>query len=123
MDTQLNTLLLAASLTIPAYAAAFDTAPSTNPHEELCYGRAMIGYDSVINSRLGVPAEHALYLAQLNHTTTETIYSKALLNTIWDAYLWKDTPHAYALKVFYRCATEDTTLRSAKSDWIVTDGR
>jgi hypothetical protein len=122
MKTQVNTLLLTAILTIPAYAVAYELTPA-NSHESLCYGRAMIGYDSVINARLGVPAEHALNLALLGRppTTAGTVYSKAMLTTIWDAYLWQETPHSYALKVFYRCAAEQTTLHSARNDWIITE--
>ena len=84
----------------------------------------MIDLDSVINSRLGVPAEHALHLAAMTHTPTTLtgpVYSKAILNTVWDAYFWQESPHNYALKVFYRCATEQNTLRSAKSDWLITE--
>lgn len=127
MKTLLNTLLLTVLLAMPSYATTYEINPAT-PNEEFCYARAMIGLDSVINARLGVPAEHALYLAILNRTsatsTATTVYSKSMLNTIWDAYFWQETPHSYAIKVFYRCATEQTTPRSTKDDWInaaVTD--
>jgi len=120
MKTPCNMLLFTALLTIPSYAAPYEINLS-NQHEEFCYARAMIGLDSVINSRLGVPAEHALYLAVLNHSPATTIYSKSLLKTIWDAYFWQETPHSYAIKVFYRCATEQTTPRSAKKDWLIAE--
>ncbi len=121
MKTQVDTLLLTVFLTLPCYALAYELSLA-DPHEEHCYGRSMIGYDSVINSRLSVPAEHALNLAALSRSpTTGTVYSKAMLNTIWNAYFWQDTPHSYALKVFYRCATEQTTLRSAKNDWLFAE--
>lgn len=124
MKTQINTLLLTVLLVMSAHTSAYELTPA-NSHEELCYGRAMIGFDSVINSRLGVPAEHALNLALVSRSATapkDTIYSKAMLNTIWDAYFWQETPHSYALKVFYRCATEQVTLRNARSDWIIAEG-
>lgn len=124
MNRSVSRALLATAMVIPAYGSAHEFSPVNAP-EELCYGRAMIGFDSVINSRLGVPAEHALNLARLKTPSPQegsTIYSKALLNTIWDAYLWQDTPHSYALKVFYRCATEQPVLRNAMSDWIVAEG-
>lgn len=123
MKRQVDTLRLTALLAMPIAVAAYEITPA-NTHEELCYGRAMIGFDSVINSRLGVPAEHALNLAVLNRseaTPAGAIYSKAMLNTIWDAYFWQESPHSYALKVFYRCATEQTTLRSARNDWIISE--
>jgi hypothetical protein len=124
MKTPLNTLLLTALLAMPSYAATYEISPTT-PHEEFCYARAMIGLDSVINARLGVPAEHALYLAVLNRAPTTshatTTYSKSLLNTIWDAYFWRETPHSYAIKVFYRCATEQVALRGDRKDWIVSE--
>lgn len=124
MKTCINRLLVTLFLTLPAYGTAYEQTPAT-PHETLCYGRAMIGFDSVINSRLGVPAEHALNLAAMTRSpamSNGVVYSKAMLNTIWDAYFWQETPHSYALKVFYRCATEQTTLRSASNDWLVTEG-
>lgn len=123
MKRQCCALPLLSLLVTPFVAAAYESIP-VNTHEQLCYGRAMIGFDSVINSRLGVPAEHALHLAVLRHaapTQEGTVYSKALLNTIWDAYFWQETPHSYALKVFYRCATEQTTLRSARNDWLISE--
>ncbi len=124
MRTYVSKVLALLFLALPADVIAFEQTPAT-PHEELCYGRAMIGFDSVINSRLGVPAEHALHLAVMTHplaAPTGPVYSKAMLNTIWDAYFWQESPHNYALKVFYRCATEQTALRSAKSDWLITEG-
>lgn len=122
MKTPANAMLLVLTLTVPALSTAYEMTP--NSSEELCYGRAMIGYDSVINSRLGVPAEHALHLAVLKGAAQHgegAIYSRALLNTIWDAYSWEESPHSYALKVFYRCATEQTTLRCAKNDWLIAE--
>ena len=58
-----------------------------------CYRNAMIGYDSVINSRVGVPAEHAIDLT--NDITIRTV--------IWHAYLWKVSPHESAIKNFSYC--------------------
>ena len=61
-----------------------------------CYKNAMIGYDSVINSRVGVPAEHAL---QITDDTT-------IQNVIWNAYLWKASPHEFAIKTFSSCIND-----------------
>lgn len=86
--------------------------------ESRCYGQAMVGMDSVINSRLGVPAEHALRLS-LNgpiHAAMGDEYSTSMLNTILAAYLWDDTPHSYAIKVFYACAKRNSTLIQSASN-------
>jgi len=124
MKPFINPLIIIVFLASPLTSTAFEALP-TNDEEYLCYSQAMIGYDSVINSRLGVPAEHALDLAVLSNkrvsSTEKIVYSGALLKTILDAYLWSEDPHSYAIKVFYRCAQEDTKLKSAQNDWITTD--
>ena len=122
MNTLVKPLILLALLAMPLTSTAFEALP-TNDEEYLCYSQAMIGFDSVINSRLGVPAEHALDLAVLTNrrASSEKVYSGALLKTILDAYLWSEDPHSYAIKVFYRCAQNDTKLKSAQNDWITTD--
>ncbi len=122
MNTLVKPLILLALLAIPLTSSAFEALP-TNDEEYLCYSQAMIGFDSVINSRLGVPAEHALGLAVLTNrrASSEKVYSGAILKTILDAYLWSEDPHSYAIKVFYRCAQNDTKLKSAQNDWITTD--
>jgi len=87
--------------------------------EQQCYGVSMVGYDSVINSRLGVPAEHALELARLKVThvsdNVEDNYSPFLLKVILDAYLWFETPHTYAVKVMYSCAVNTVKLQTVSS--------
>lgn len=123
MNKTLKPLLLLVLLAFPLGAAAFEPLP-TNSEEYYCYSKSMIGFDSVINSRLGVPAEHALDLAILPHRQVlagQQVYSRALLNTILNAYLWQDSPHTYAIKVFYRCAQRETLLQSAQSDWLTVD--
>jgi hypothetical protein len=124
MKTPIKALFPTILLVLTTSAAAFDFSPASH-HEEHCYAQAMIGLDSVINARLGVPAEHALYLAVLNRSAaaapTITVYSRSMLNTIWDAYFWQETPHSYAIKVFYRCATEQTAPRGIRNDWIIAE--
>lgn len=123
MQTFVNKLILLSFLVAPINTTAFEALP-TNNDEYFCYSQAMIGLDSVINSRLGVPAEHALDLAILNHrrvSPSQLIYSRALLQTILDAYLWQESPHSYAVKVFYRCAREEGQLKSAQNDWFTVD--
>ena len=71
-----------------------------------CFAKAMIGMDSVINSRLGVPPEHALDLTIEPTRTGAAVaeYDNHTLNVILNAYLWEDTPHTYAVNVFFKCA-------------------
>lgn len=84
--------------------------------EQQCYGVSMVGYDSVINSRLGVPAEHALELAYIQTGEAKSPYQPFLLKVILDAYLWYETPHAYAVKVMYNCAINSVRLHTASSE-------
>jgi hypothetical protein len=81
-----------------------------------CYGRAMIGFDSVINARLGIPPEHALALAQITDISpiAETMYRDDILIVMWGAYLWTGSPHNYAINVFYRCAREQDRTTKAE---------
>ena len=104
-------------LALSSTASAFE-----NPHQliansdvQACYGFAMVGMDSVINSRLGVPAEHAFELARLTEVSSQggTMYSKDMLNNVLNAYMWKGTPHAYAINMFYQCAQRQSPMRSA----------
>ena len=103
-------------LTVTSTANAFD-----NPHRfianadvQACYGYAMVGMDSVINSRLGVPAEHALELAKLTRVSTgDSPYAMDLLTNILNAYIWEGSPHSYAINMFYQCAQKQRPLKSA----------
>ena len=83
-----------------------------------CFAKAMIGMDSVINSRLGVPPEHALDLT-IQHTSTGTStaeYDSDTLNVILHAYLWEESPHTYAVSVFFKCAQQKAYSKQAKAD-------
>jgi hypothetical protein len=86
-------------------ALAFDTPP-LEKDAQICYGYAMVGYDSVINSRLGVPAEYALGLALKNplKEAIEERYSINVLKIALNAYTWQGNPHDYAVQVLYNCA-------------------
>jgi len=77
-----------------------------------CYGLAMVGMDSVINSRLGVYPELILPLATLDpnaaivspeEITSEAPYSTLLLRILYEAYLWDGEPHEYASDVLATC--------------------
>lgn len=72
-----------------------------------CYAQAMVGMDSVINSRLGVIPEHALDLSRNSiHAAPDERYWTRLLAVILDAYLWPGAPHDYAVRVFFTCASD-----------------
>ena len=84
-----------------------------------CFSRAMVGMDSVINSRLGVPAEHALALSAQDGlgVNQEVEFDEPLLAMILSAYLWEDSAHSYAIKVFYDCAASRPAV-AGRSDFL-----
>jgi len=118
MKKYLATLLFITTPLIATPALAFDKPPM-EMGAQLCYGYAMVGFDSVINSRLGVPAEYALGLAEKNPITavTDDRYSTRVLKIVLDAYMWPDSPHDYAVGVFYQCAKLQGTARGASLEW------
>ena len=75
-----------------------------------CHAHAMIGYDSVINSRLGIPAELAIQLTRIDNdpSAIEKEFMLALSITIMTAYLWQDTPGDYYIEVFNQCLDKTT---------------
>lgn len=83
---------------------AFDSLDS-QWEGSICYARAMIAYDAVVNARLGVPAEHAVDLAELAPAAQSTtrIFSTELLTIMLTAYLWDDSPFAYSMQTFAGC--------------------
>src|SRR3569832_640251 len=95
-------VLLLSSLAVPAFA--FDSAPA-EPGALYCYAHAMVGFDSVINSRLGVPAELTVGLATKNPAAavSHENYAQYMVKVVLDAYMWKGSPHDYAVGVFYLC--------------------
>ncbi|HEY5602740.1 MAG TPA: hypothetical protein VIM41_06495 [Gammaproteobacteria bacterium] len=100
---------------MPGFSSAYENS-AFGGHQEDCFAKAMIGMDSVINSRLGVPAEHALELTALHPQPAGTdgrAFDSATLNVILSAYLWEDSPHAYAVEVFYKCAQQQSFPQQA----------
>jgi hypothetical protein len=111
-------VLTLASAVMPGYAAAYEYNAFGGDQDD-CFAKAMIGMDSVINSRLGVPPEHALDLTILQPKpagTDNNTYDNDTLNVILSAYLWEDSPHAYAVRVFYKCAQQKTYGRQASME-------
>jgi hypothetical protein len=108
-------------------AQAFDPqifAPSMagehvfNGHAQRCFSHAMVGMDSVINSRLGVPPENVVALAEKAVTTAnpDATFDEPILVLMLAAYLWEGSPHSYAIKVFYDCASA-APLLAGRSDF------
>ena len=112
--TQLAALVLTSFLTAGAHAFDSYNLFPAGSGTQICYGQAMVGMDSVINSRIGVPPEHALELARVQPASlSHELYSTSILETILNAYLWEGTPHSYAITVFYKCAQQRSHLRNA----------
>ena len=99
-------------------ADAFINAPLLEKGAQLCYSYAMVGYDSVINSRLGVPAEYALGLAIKNpgKDGADGSYSINVLKIALNAYVWQGNPHDYAVQVLYNCAKAQGNFLDANLD-------
>lgn len=118
MKKYLASLLLISTPLFATSALAFGNPPPEKG-AQLCYGYAMVGLDSVINSRLGVPAEYALGLAEKNPVTTvaDDRYSTQVLKIVLDAYMWPDSPHDYAVRVFYHCARTQGSQFDASLEW------
>lgn len=102
-------LVLSACMLISAGTFAVSSMPEEDIYPA-CHAHAMIGFDTVINSRLGIPAEQVLGLARIdhNHSAVEKEYMLALLITIMSAYLWQDTPGDYYVEVFNQCLEKAT---------------
>lgn len=101
---------------MPGIAAAYEYS-SFGGEQSDCFAKAMVGMDSVINSRLGVPPEHALDLtAQSTPTGAAPEFDNQTLNVILNAYLWEDTPHTYAVKVFFNCAQRKAYSKQARAE-------
>ena len=110
LTQKLSPLLFFLPFALSAQAYEF---PEVSDEIRDCYSKAMIGYDSVINARLGVPAEQALtYTYRTRDSTPEQVqYLDNILIVVWGGYLWKSSPHNYAISVFYHCA-HDSPLPS-----------
>jgi len=70
----------------------------------LCYGYAIVGYDMVIDARLGMPPDLAIGLAaKAPGIGTYRQYSIPVLKLVLGAYGWKGAPGDYAALVMSRC--------------------
>ena len=92
-----------------AYSSALDK------HEGECYAIAMVAYDTVINSNLGLPLDEIINSMVENSSATNTIdiYQDFLLLVVMDAYIWEGSPHTYAVKAFSKCAAQHNEITRA----------
>jgi hypothetical protein len=108
-------VVLLMALIISEAAHGSDSGRAHEPMRELlqCYGLAMVGMDSVINSRLGIYPELILHLATTDphadlaseeEVASAAPYSTRLLRIIYEAYLWQGEPHEYATQVLSTCS-------------------
>lgn len=79
-----------------------------NSMVEECYASAMIGYDYVINSRVGLPMERALNTVTVNQNSAiiKDVYKFHLRSIVENAYQWSGSPHEFAVLVLFNCAFE-----------------
>lgn len=87
-------------------------ASALTQHEDECYAVSMVGYDSVINSDLGVPLDQVIdtFLTNNDGMQTLEIYQDFLLLVVMEAYHWEGTPHMYAVRTMYRCAAQHSEI-------------
>ena len=91
-------------------AASFPTLnndhEALSAHQQECFATAMIGYDYVVNSRVGVPIERALNTVTVDNRSPliRDTFKYELKTVVENAYRWQNTPHMYAVKVLHDCA-------------------
>ena len=132
MNYRVVTLLAGIAFLSSATARAFDPHdPSTDMAEastfngpmQTCFSHAMVGMDSVINARLGLLPERVVELAAITPKKMSTnnqqdiAFDEPFLRLMLAAYLWKGSPHSYAIKVFYECA-RNTPVVVDRSDFL-----
>lgn len=91
-------------------------AAAFSGHMQTCFSHAMLGMDSVINARLGVPPEHVVALTASN-AEADSGFDQPVLALMLSAYLWQGSPHSYAIQVFYECAGAAPVM-AGRSDFL-----
>lgn len=101
-----NVLMLVAFLLSLGFGSV--NASGLSEAEEACYSVAMVGYDTVINSDLGLPLDEVIDTMVTNNNSLQTleIYEDYLLLVVMDAYNWDGSPHTYAVKTMFQCAAK-----------------
>jgi len=90
--------ILILSLFLSTTVSASVDILNLSDNERICYGKARIGYDFVVNSRLGMLPDQGVNLVGYG-----TPHAEFYLESILGAYLWKDSAHNYADKMFTKC--------------------
>jgi len=105
MKTYRYAILLAGLLLTHQASGNSNIVTTIEYDTDFCYAYAMIGEDSVINSRLGLLPEHLMGLAIIEKNTEahSDRYSVVLLRTILDAYMWDKSPQHYARNILHNC--------------------
>jgi len=81
----------------------FDTS-DLNAKEMRCYGLAMIGFDSVINSRSGILPQDAF--PRLKDKNVELSDEDIIIaKIVYNAFSWQGSPHTYAIKIYGNCVS------------------
>src|SRR3569833_2433518 len=115
MNRRIMSLVCLLVWSVPT-AFAFDNL-TADPDAQHCYGHAKLGFDSVINSRVGVPADLTLGIARIDllAAISYEYYSPALVDVVLNAYTWPGSPHDNTMRVFYYCARDRAGMLSASS--------
>jgi len=101
--------IIACALILPLHPVLANSTSELNTQEHECYTLAMVGYDHVINSRVGVPIKHSRDTMSVNHNSPDVreTYKLHILDVVDNAYAWEASPHEYAVKVLYGCGKRD----------------
>lgn len=108
MNRSVFTVMLLFCMGYTATVSANSQA-NVNSRSQQCYAMAMLGKDTVINARLGLPPEHALELTKLTSSSkteqnkNEVKFDNTALDIMLAAYLWHGTPQGYAASVLRDC--------------------
>ncbi len=111
MNVKLFHKLIAGLVLIFSVSASANDSSPLNSNEHECFALSMIGFDQVINSRVGVPIEHALNTMTVNQQSPNVrdIYKMRLKGVVQHAFRWGGSPHEYAVKVLFSCAARTAT--------------
>lgn len=109
MNRLFMTVMLLVSTGYTAVVSANTQTTNSTATAQQCYAMAMLGKDTVINARLGLPPEHALKLTRLSssentqHDKDVAKFDFTALDIMLAAYLWNGTPQSYAASVMRDC--------------------
>lgn len=99
-----NLIFIAVLILFNSSISYANSRPGHSDNE--CYSVAMVGFDSVINSHLGIPLHQVIdtFVEGNDNKQMLDIYRDYLLYVVMGAYQWSGTPHAYLAKTIVDCA-------------------